>query len=82
MRSFISPASTIADRWTATNRYASGSRVVGTALMAEADRVATKKPRVFLVGSAIGIYGNRGSDVSMSPSSVSNDDFLSGSPDE
>jgi uncharacterized protein (TIGR01777 family) len=68
----------ISERWTATNKIRiRESRVIGTALMAEAIASLTKKPRVFLSGSAIGIYGSRGSEWLDESSSVSNDDFLS-----
>ena len=68
----------ISERWTAANKIRiRESRVVGTALMAEAIASLTKKPRVFLSGSAIGIYGSRGSEWLDESSAVSNDDFLS-----
>ena len=67
----------IAERWTAANKVRiRDSRVVGTTLIAEAIASLTRKPRVFLSGSAIGIYGNRGGEWLDESSAVSNDDFL------
>ena len=68
----------ISERWTATNKARiRESRVVGTALLAEALASLTKKPRVFLSGSAIGIYGNRGDEWLDESSAVSDADYLS-----
>jgi uncharacterized protein (TIGR01777 family) len=67
----------IAERWTAANKIRiRESRVIGTALIAEAIASLTKKPRVFLSGSAIGIYGSRGSEWLDESSAPSNEDFL------
>ena len=67
----------ISERWTtAAKARIRESRVVGTSLLAEALASLTKKPRVFLSGSAIGIYGTRGDEWLDESSSVSNDDFL------
>jgi len=67
----------IAERWTtAAKARIRDSRVVGTALLAEALASLTRKPRVFLSGSAIGIYGSRGDEWLDESSSVGNDDFL------
>lgn len=51
------------------------SRVKGTALIAHTIAGLTPRPRVFLSGSAIGIYGDRGDEVLDETSSLS-DDFL------
>jgi uncharacterized protein (TIGR01777 family) len=67
----------ISERWTSTNKQRiRESRVIGTKTLAEALASLTKKPRVFLSGSAIGIYGNRGNEWLDESSAVSNDDFL------
>jgi uncharacterized protein (TIGR01777 family) len=67
----------ISERWTsAAKTRIRESRVLGTTLVAEAIASLGKKPRVFLSGSAIGIYGNRGSEWLDESSPVSNDDFL------
>lgn len=67
----------ISERWTtAAKARIRESRVVGTSLLAEALASLTKKPRVFLSGSAIGIYGNRGDEWLDESSSVGGDDFL------
>ena len=67
----------ISERWTAAAKTRiRESRVIGTRALAEALASLTKKPRVFLSGSAIGIYGNRGNEWLDESSSVGNDDFL------
>jgi len=54
----------IAERWTAEHRKAiKESRVEGTSLLAHTLSRLTKKPRVLLSGSAIGIYGSRGDEI-------------------
>src|SRR3984885_11942606 len=50
-------------RWTAAKkRKIRDSRVVGTANLAGALAHAEQKPKVFVCGSAIGYYGNRGDE--------------------
>lgn len=50
-------------RWTATKkRKIRDSRVLGTLNLASALARAEQKPRVFVCGSAIGYYGNRGDE--------------------
>jgi uncharacterized protein (TIGR01777 family) len=67
----------VAERWTPANKVRiRESRVVGTSLLAEALASLTTKPRVFLSGSAIGIYGSRGDEWLDESSSVGNEDFL------
>jgi uncharacterized protein (TIGR01777 family) len=54
----------IAHRWTAERKRAlRESRVRGTALLARAVTTLPLKPRVFLSGSAVGYYGDRGDEV-------------------
>jgi uncharacterized protein (TIGR01777 family) len=54
----------IAHRWTAERKRAlRESRVRGTALLARAVTALPVKPRVFLSGSAVGYYGDRGDEV-------------------
>jgi uncharacterized protein (TIGR01777 family) len=51
-------------RWTAAKkRKIRDSRVLGTLNLASALARAEQKPRVFVCGSAIGYYGNRGDEV-------------------
>jgi uncharacterized protein (TIGR01777 family) len=51
-------------RWTATKKAKiRDSRVVGTLNLAQALARAEEKPRVFVCGSAIGYYGNRGEEL-------------------
>jgi len=67
----------ISERWSAsTKARIRESRIIGTTLIAEAIASLTKKPRVLLSGSAIGIYGNRGNEWLDESSAVSNEDFL------
>jgi uncharacterized protein len=67
----------VSERWTSANKTRiRESRVLGTSLLAEALASLTKKPRVFLSGSAIGIYGNRGNEWLDESSAVGHDDFL------
>lgn len=68
----------LAQRWTdEVKRRIRDSRVNGTALIAKAIAEMTTKPRVFLSGSAIGIYGDRGEEILDENSSLG-DDFLAG----
>lgn len=54
----------IASRWTSAHRAAlKRSRVAGTLLLAHTLAQLTRKPRVLLSGSAIGIYGSRGDEL-------------------
>ena len=54
----------IVGRWTAAKKAKiRDSRVVGTGNLAQALAQAKEKPRVFVCGSAIGYYGNRGDEV-------------------
>ncbi len=67
----------ISERWTATAKARiRDSRIIGTTLIAEAIASLTRKPRVLVSGSAIGIYGNRGDEWLDESSAVSNEDFL------
>jgi len=51
-------------RWTAAKkRRIRDSRVVGTSNLAQALAQAEEKPKVFVCGSAIGYYGDRGEEV-------------------
>jgi uncharacterized protein len=53
----------IVGRWTsAKKREIRDSRVVGTLNLAQALARAEEKPKVFICGSAIGYYGNRGDE--------------------
>jgi uncharacterized protein (TIGR01777 family) len=53
-----------AGRWTpARKARIRDSRVRGTALLARALRELDRKPRIFLSGSAVGFYGNRGDEL-------------------
>src|ERR1022692_1804567 len=55
---------TIFGRWTgAKKRKIRDSRVAGTLNLAQALAQAAEKPKVFVCGSAIGYYGNRGDEV-------------------
>jgi uncharacterized protein (TIGR01777 family) len=54
----------IVGRWSASKkRRILDSRVQGTRNLAEALSAAPQKPSVFITGSAIGFYGNRGEEV-------------------
>ncbi|QGG95878.1 TIGR01777 family oxidoreductase [Actinomarinicola tropica] len=53
------------------------SRTKGTSLLAEAVAAMDDRPSVFLSGSAIGYYGDRGDEV-LDESSPAGDDFLAG----
>lgn len=66
----------LAQRWTDdVKRRIRDSRVDSTKLLARTVATLPRKPRVFLSGSAIGIYGNRGDEV-LDESSPLGDDFL------
>ncbi len=63
-------------RWTAAKkRKIRDSRVMGTVNLAGALARAEQKPKVFVCGSAIGYYGNRG-DEALSEQSVAGTGFL------
>ena len=65
-------------RWTEEQkRRIEQSRTRGTAVLAAAIASRERKPRVFVSGSAIGIYGNRG-DETLTEESEPGDDFLAG----
>ena len=54
----------IVGRWSTTKKAEiRDSRVIGTRNLAEALATAKNKPQVFICGSAIGYYGNRGDEV-------------------
>ena len=66
----------LAQRWTSdVKRRIRDSRVQGTTLLARTIASLATKPRVFVSGSAIGIYGNRG-DEPLDEESTLGDDFL------
>jgi hypothetical protein len=66
----------IGQRWSSDAKEAiRQSRVDSTALLARTVASMTKKPRIFLSGSAIGIYGDRG-DEWLDEASAPGDDFL------
>ncbi|WKW10966.1 TIGR01777 family oxidoreductase [Pseudogemmatithrix spongiicola] len=68
--------SSVAERWTSEHkRSIRESRVQSTRLIAQAIAKLTRKPRVLLSGSAIGIYGSRADEV-LDESSTLGDDFL------
>ncbi len=63
-------------RWTAAKKAKiRESRVAGTSNLAQALAQAEEKPRVFVCGSAIGYYGNRGDEL-LSEESVPGTGFL------
>jgi hypothetical protein len=65
-----------AGRWTpARKARILDSRVRGTALLARALRELNRKPKIFLSGSAVGFYGNRGDEL-VDESSVRGHGFL------
>lgn len=54
----------IADRWSASHRRAiRDSRIEGTSLLAHTLAGLSRRPRVLLSGSAIGVYGSRGDEL-------------------
>ncbi len=64
-------------RWTEEKKKAiRDSRVFGTRTMIEAFARLEKKPKVFVSGSAVGFYGDRGDD-EMTETSSAGDTFLS-----
>ncbi len=66
----------IAERWTSAHKAAiRDSRVQGTALVSRTLLALPEPPRVLISGSAIGIYGDRGSEV-LTESSALGQDFL------
>ena len=66
----------IAERWTPAHRRAlRDSRVESTSLLAHTMAQMAQPPRVFLSGSAIGIYGSRGDEV-LDETSTTGNDFL------
>jgi uncharacterized protein (TIGR01777 family) len=65
-------------RWTADQkRKILDSRVRGTSVLAGAIASRERKPRVFVSGSAIGYYGDRGDEV-LDETSSAGDDFVAG----
>jgi uncharacterized protein len=68
----------VAHRWTAGRKRAiRESRVRSTDLLARAVVALPRKPRVFLSGSAVGYYGDRGDEV-LDESASPGSDFLAG----
>lgn len=66
----------VAHRWTSERKHAiRESRVRTTAMLAQAITKATSQPRVFVNGSAVGYYGDRG-DALLDESSAPGTDFL------
>lgn len=67
-----------AKRWSAAQkRRILDSRLLATQSLSSAIRQATKKPRVFVSGSAVGYYGDRG-DETLTETSSPGGDFLAG----
>lgn len=65
-------------RWTEEKKKAiRDSRILGTRTMIETFARLEKKPKVFISGSAIGFYGDRGDD-QMTETSSAGDTFLAG----
>jgi uncharacterized protein (TIGR01777 family) len=63
-------------RWTAARQRAiRASRVQATKALVTAIKAATTRPRIFISGSAIGFYGNRG-DERLTEDSAPGSDFL------
>lgn len=68
--------SSVASRWTREHRASlKSSRVEGTSLLAHTLAQLSRKPRVLLSGSAIGIYGGRGDEL-LDERSTLGDDYL------
>ena len=66
----------LAQRWTdRARRSIVESRVPGTLLLSRTIAQLTRKPRLMISGSAVGIYGNRGDEL-LDESSTLGDDFL------
>lgn len=64
----------IAERWSVGHKRAiRDSRVEGTSLLAHTIAGLSRKPRVLLSGSAIGVYGSRGDEILDERSSFGND---------
>lgn len=64
-------------RWSAAQKARlRDSRIDGTTLLAEALAGMARLPKVFVSGSAVGIYGDRGDEV-LTEESSAGDDFLS-----
>lgn len=64
----------IAERWSDSHKRAiRESRIEGTSLLAHTLAQLTRKPKVLLSGSAIGVYGSRGDEVLDERSSFGND---------
>lgn len=67
---------TISERWTAAKKVRiRESRVIGTRLLAERLSATKYPPQVFISSSAIGYYGNRGSET-LTEASAPGTDFL------
>lgn len=74
----LAGASIAGKRWTEEwKREIRRSRVVGTRGLVEAMRAAARKPRVFVSGSAVGLYGPR-DDTALDEGAAPGDDFLAG----
>lgn len=68
----------VAQRWSSARKRAiRDSRVGGTETLSRAVRAMARKPRVFLSGSAVGYYGDRG-DAPLDEASAPGSDFLAG----
>lgn len=66
----------VAHRWTSERKHAiRESRVRSTAMLAQAIASSSRKPSVFLSGSAVGYYGD-GGDALLDESSAPGSDFL------
>jgi uncharacterized protein (TIGR01777 family) len=67
----------LAQRWTdGVRRRIRDSRIRTTTQLAESIARMARRPRVFVSGSAIGIYGSRRGDAVLDESSTHGDDFL------
>ena len=65
-------------RWSAAQKQRIlQSRLLATQSLAAAIRGATRKPRTFISGSAVGFYGDRG-DETLTEASAPGSDFLAG----
>jgi len=68
----------VAKRWTSGHKAAiRASRVEAVRALVEAMRAASRRPRAFVSGSAVGYYGFRG-DALLDESAAAGDDFLAG----
>ena len=73
----LAGAGVLDERWTPERKeMLRTSRIVSTGLLAKAIEEASKKPRVFVSGSAVGYYGLRAGDKVLDESSPPGDDFL------